>query len=167
MEEEKNYIKVENTTFENTTIFVRYHEFEPEEVADSYPYSIYFYQDGFVYNYVDGLIENAFVNIRVDLNTSKNGILDEGLYIGDEGSLDEMTCQAAWQSTKLIGQQTIDDNKLVDNYERLPLKNIKLHVRKSDEYNYIITLEATDIDGQEILAYYNGGTNYKIYFEDI
>ena len=165
--EEENYIKVENTRLENIGLMVGYYENEPAGEAKSYPYSIYLYQDDIVYSNEEGLIESGFAHIRLDLNTSHNGRLDEGLYIWDQNSNDVMTCENAWQSTKQVGHQTIDGNRIVEDYESVGLNNPKLHVTISGDNSYEITLEATDLDGKKILAYYKGSISMTmIYSED-
>lgn len=157
----KNHIEVGENFYEDIHMMLAYAPDQSKLGVTSYPLRIYLYEGDIAYSDIEGLIENGFANIRLDLQVSQNGKIDAGTYTWDMEGSTALNIRDAQHLTNQVGTQIIPNtgiqNTLYHKFEGNGIREPELSINILDENLYEFHLKATDMTGQKVSAYYKGG----------
>ncbi|WP_321300068.1 hypothetical protein [Marinifilum fragile] len=159
----KNHIEVGENFYEDIHMMLAYTKDQSKMGETSYPLRIYLYEGDIAYSDVEGLIENAFANIRLDLQVSQNGKIDAGTYTWDIEGSTALSIRDAQHLTNQVGTQIITNtgisNVLYNKFEGNGIREPELSIKILDENLYEFHLKASDMTGHKVSAYYKGGVS--------
>lgn len=168
--ERENQIEVGETKFSDIRLLVAYSGTRGETGQDSYPLEVYLYDNSIAYTMDEGLIENGFAHIRLNLWVSTNGIPTEGTYTFNSTSDEVLNVESGSQTTDEVGILLFplgsNTQRIFNEYEGAGLNNVKLSVTHQEEGQYTFELEANDNLGNHVIAYYKGGVSMTMIYSE-